>query len=52
MWGIENPVNVYDYLNIDFDINTRFQMIAIMTKNKYLSFSDTDRANERNYVGT
>jgi hypothetical protein len=45
MWGIENPVNVYDYLNIDFDINTRFQMIAIMTKNKYLSFSDTDRAN-------
>ena len=37
MWGIQNPVFVYDYLFENIDINT-FKLIAIMKEEKYLSF--------------
>ena len=40
MWGIDNPINVYDYLNIDFEYlkkDNRFQLIAIIPEDKYLS---------------
>ena len=39
MWGIENPLNVYDYLNLNCQDNSDFQVIAIMKESKYLSFS-------------
>ncbi|WP_414620577.1 NgoPII family restriction endonuclease [Calothrix sp. CCY 0018] len=42
MWGIKNPVFVYDYLFENIDINT-FKLIAIMKKEKYLSFSSEAR---------
>lgn len=42
MWGIANPVNVYEYLNIDYDETANLQIIAIMTEQKYNSFPQID----------
>jgi hypothetical protein len=42
MWGIKNPLDVYNYLNL-YDSNTTFQVIAIMKETKYLSFSTESR---------
>ena len=42
MWGISNPVNVYDYLNIDYNEQANLQVIAIMTTKKYCSFPQSD----------
>jgi len=38
MWGIENPIGVYSYIDIDYDENADFQMIAIMKDSKFQSF--------------
>lgn len=43
MWGISNPVNVYNYLNIDYNEKANLQVIAIITAEKYLSFPQSDR---------
>lgn len=44
MWGIDNPINVYNYLNIvNGNIDFNFQMIALMKESKYLSFSPLSR---------
>lgn len=43
MWSIESPAKVYNYINTGYDLNANFQMIAIMTESKYLSFPDEDR---------
>ncbi|MDY6897876.1 MAG: NgoPII family restriction endonuclease, partial [Cyanobacteriota bacterium] len=42
MWGIQNPIFVYDYLFEDTDINN-LQIIVIMKEEKYLSFSSENR---------
>jgi hypothetical protein len=42
MWGIKNPLDVYNYLNL-YDSNTTFQIIAIMKETKYLSFPTASR---------
>jgi hypothetical protein len=42
MWGISNPANVYNYLNIDFNEKSNLQVIAIMTTKKYHSFPQSD----------
>jgi NgoPII restriction endonuclease len=42
MWGISNPVNVYDYLNINYNEQANLQVIAIMTVEKYHSFPQLD----------
>jgi hypothetical protein len=42
MWGIKNPLDVYNYLNL-YDSNTTFQIIAIMKESKYLSFPSVSR---------
>jgi hypothetical protein len=41
-WGISNPEAIYDYLNINYDENANLQLIAIMTAEKYHSFSQSD----------
>lgn len=43
MWAIENPLSVFDYVNLDYEKNNQFQMIAIMKESKYLSFPAPDR---------
>jgi hypothetical protein len=43
MWGIQNPLAVYNYLEFEHDVNQDFQVIAIMKETKYLSFSVQDR---------
>ena len=43
MWQIENPKNVYKYLNINYDLNKSFQLFVLMQETKYLSFSIEDR---------
>lgn len=43
MWGIQNPLSVFDYVNLGYEKTANFQMIAIMKESKYLSFSLTDR---------
>ncbi len=50
MWGIENPVKVFDYVahvdkKIDFSVN------VIMLKEKYLSFPEKDRKNIEKLTG-
>lgn len=42
MWGIQNPISVYDYLFENIDIDT-FQLIVLMKEEKYLSFSSGAR---------
>ncbi|MCC0176076.1 NgoPII family restriction endonuclease [Waterburya agarophytonicola K14] len=40
MWGIDNPMNVYDYLNLDLDRKKNdscFQLTSIIPEDKYLS---------------
>ena len=43
MWGIENPLSVFDYVNLGYQKNATFQMIAIMRNSKYLSLPIEDR---------
>jgi len=42
MWGIENPINVYDYIDIKYDPSAKFEMIAILKESKYLAFAVPD----------
>ena len=40
MWGIDNPINVYDYLKFNIqNSNDLFQLIAIIPEKKYLLFN-------------
>ncbi len=41
MWGIENPINVFDVPPLNK--NAAFTLYAIMKEKKYLSFPDKDR---------
>lgn len=41
-WRISNPVNIYNYLNIDYNEEANLQVIAIMTAKKYCSFPQSD----------
>ncbi len=43
MWGIQNPLSVFDYVDLGYDKTAGFQMIAIMKQSKYLSFPIQDR---------
>ncbi|MGL4619603.1 NgoPII family restriction endonuclease [Chroococcidiopsis sp.] len=43
MWGIQNPLSVFDYANLGYDKDLNFQAIAIMKTSKYLSFPIQDR---------
>lgn len=43
MWAIQNPLSVFDYVNLGSDKTADLQMIAIMKESKYLSFSVLDR---------
>ncbi|MBE9018648.1 NgoPII family restriction endonuclease [Chroococcidiopsidales cyanobacterium LEGE 13417] len=43
MWGIQNPLSVFDYANLGYEKNSDFQAIAIMKTSKYLSFPAQDR---------
>jgi hypothetical protein len=52
MWGIENPINVYSYLDLDFDEDDNFQMIAVMQENKYLSFPEKTRQELENLTSS
>lgn len=42
MWHIANPIKAFNYL---FEVNNNYQfsLIVLMKKQKYLSFSQTDR---------
>jgi NgoPII restriction endonuclease len=42
MWGISNPVNVYNYLNIDYNEKSSLQVISIVSTEKYSSFPQAD----------
>ncbi|PSB04404.1 NgoPII family restriction endonuclease [Merismopedia glauca] len=42
MWGIQNPLSAYNYLNL-YDANATFQLIAIVKETKYLSFPTVSR---------
>jgi NgoPII restriction endonuclease len=42
MWGIENPVDIYDYLDIKYNPKADLQVISIMTEEKYNSFPESD----------
>jgi len=38
MWVLNNPSNIFDYLDQGYDPKKNFQIIAIMKENKYSSF--------------
>lgn len=42
MWGIKNPLDVYNYLDL-YDSKATFQVIVIMKETKYLSFPIVSR---------
>ena len=44
MWQIKNPLNVFDYA-VKLEKGKEFQVVAIMSESKYLSFPDSDRKN-------
>ncbi|MFH1997823.1 MAG: NgoPII family restriction endonuclease [Patescibacteria group bacterium] len=50
MWGIENPIKVFDYI-VPTEKNSDFFVNAILLKEKYLSFPEKDRKNLENLVG-
>jgi hypothetical protein len=43
MWGIQNPMSVFDYVDLCYQKDASFQMIALMKKSKYLSLPIQDR---------
>ncbi|MBA2748544.1 MAG: NgoPII family restriction endonuclease [Tatlockia sp.] len=43
MWQIENPRNVYNYLDIDYKLNKSFRLFVLIQETKYLSFPIEDR---------
>lgn len=43
MWGIENPIKVFNYLNIGYSTEYKLQVFALMKTDKYLSFPLGDR---------
>lgn len=43
MWGIKNPLAVYDYLNFQPDSGTKTKVIVIMQESKYMNFPAQDR---------
>ena len=43
MWQIENPRNVYNYIDIDYKLNKSFRLFVLIQENKYLSFPIEDR---------
>lgn len=44
MWGIENPIKVFNYV-VPVEQNSEFFVNAILLKEKYLSFPENDRKN-------
>lgn len=42
MWHIKNPISVFDYA-VNLKKDSDFQVVAIMTEEKFNSFSDQDR---------
>ena len=49
MWGIENPIKVFDYV-VPTEQNSDFFVNAILLKEKYLSFPEKDRKNLESLV--
>jgi len=49
MWGIENPIKVFDYM-VPIEKESDFFFNAILLKEKYLSFPERDRKNLENLV--
>lgn len=43
MWGIKNPLAVYDYLNFKSEPDLKTKVIAIMQESKYMNFPAQDR---------
>jgi hypothetical protein len=43
MWEIQNPLSVFDYVDLGYQKDASFQMIALMKKSKYLSLPIQDR---------
>ena len=50
MWGIKNPIEVFDYV-APIDKTADFFINAIMLKDKYLSFPEKDRKNLEELTG-
>lgn len=50
MWGIENPIKVYNYLFQNGVDTQHFFTYSILTTEKYMSFSESDRNRLENLV--
>lgn len=50
MWGIENPIKVFDYV-VPTEQNPELFVNAILLKDKYLSFPEKDRKNLESLIG-
>lgn len=51
MWGIENPIKVFNYA-APIDPNAEFSVNAIILEEKYLSFPKEDRENIENLISS
>lgn len=43
MWGIENPLKAYNYINLGYDNSSQFQLNVVMRLEKYVSFPESQR---------
>ncbi len=43
MWGIENPINIFNYIDIEYNEKDNFQMVVLLQENKYLDFPEQVR---------
>ena len=50
MWGIENPIKVFDYV-ANYEAKNNFTAYVILKKDKYNSFPLSDRKNLESYIG-
>jgi len=52
MWGIENPMNIFNYIDIGYNEKDNFQIVALMQEQKYLTFPIQIRQTLENLANT
>jgi len=52
MWGIENPINIFNYIDVGYNDKDDFQIVVLMQEQKYLTFPAQVRQSLENLSNT
>lgn len=52
MWGIENPINIFNYIDVGYNDKDDFQIVVLMQEQKYLTFPTQVRQSLENLSNT